>query len=74
MPCMEIFDAQPMAYRVSIFPPNIPVLSIEVYHSFGWAKYAHASVSLDRFGMSAPAKVSLNLNEHFVFSFTLSLT
>ena len=24
--------------------------------TFGWSKYAHASIGLDRFGASAPAK------------------
>lgn len=49
------FDKQPLEYKKSVFPDGTPVLSVEVMSSFGWDKYAHAHVSLDRFGASAPA-------------------
>ena len=56
MPSTELFDKQPLAYKESVFPRNIPVISIEAMTTFGWQKYAHASIGLDHFGMSAPAK------------------
>ena len=29
MPCMELFEAQPIDYRYSVFPKGAPVMSIE---------------------------------------------
>jgi transketolase len=54
MPCMELFDEQSQEYKESVFPKGVPVISIEAMSTFGWAKYAHASIGLDTFGMSAP--------------------
>jgi transketolase len=55
LPEFLTFDKQPIEYKKSIFPDDIPVLSIEVMTSFGWDKYAHAHISLNHFGASAPA-------------------
>jgi transketolase len=58
LPCWELFDEQPQDYRDSVLPPSIKKrLSIEAGVSFGWSKYAAQSLSIDRFGASAPAKV-----------------
>lgn len=57
MPSWEIFEEQDAAYRQSIFPPNIPVVSIEAGVTLGWQKYANASIGIDQFGASAPAEV-----------------
>eukprot|EP00158_Paraphelidium_tribonemae_P003576 Partr_v1_DN26235_c0_g1_i1_m48613 putative Transketolase len=56
MPCMELFEEQSAEYKASVFPVNVPVMSVEACTTFGWAKYAHASVGLDTFGASAPYK------------------
>lgn len=55
MPCWELFADQTQSYKESVFPEGIPVISIEAMSTFGWAKYAHVSLGLDTFGMSAPA-------------------
>lgn len=55
LPDFHTFDAQSTEYKKSVFPDGLPVLSVEVMTSFGWGKYAHAHVSLDHFGASAPA-------------------
>jgi transketolase len=55
MPCWELFDEQTMAYKESVFLPGIPVISVEAMSTLGWSKYAHVSLGLDTFGMSAPA-------------------
>ncbi|ORX52961.1 transketolase [Piromyces finnis] len=55
LPCWEIFDEQSEEYRESVFPKNIPVLSVEAASTFGWSKYATASCGIDDFGVSAPA-------------------
>jgi transketolase len=54
MPSWELFDAQPPAYRRSVLPPHVPTVSVEAGVSQGWCRYAGASVSLERFGASAP--------------------
>lgn len=54
MPCCELFDAQPLQYQLSVLPAAVPVISIEAGSTFGWQKYAHASIGLDSFGASGP--------------------
>lgn len=54
MPCMEVFDAQPMDYRLSILPPGQPILSVEAASTQGWDKYSHVQFGINRFGESAP--------------------
>jgi transketolase len=56
MPSWELFEAQSVEYKQSVFPAGLPVLSVEAMSTFGWSRYAHASVGIDRFGASAPAK------------------
>lgn len=55
LPDFLTFDKQSYDYRKSIFPDGLPVISIEVMTTFGWGKYSHAHIGLDRFGASAPA-------------------
>jgi len=62
LPCLSLFDAQGKNYRNKVLPKNIPVLSVEAASTFGWAKYAHMSIGIDSFGMSAPYK---KIFEHF---------
>lgn len=55
MPCMELFDKQPIAYRREVIPSSKAlVVAVEAWCSFGWARYAHASVSMHGFGHSGP--------------------
>ncbi|OUM58915.1 hypothetical protein PIROE2DRAFT_69917 [Piromyces sp. E2] len=55
LPCLSVFDAQSKEYRDKVLPKGIPILSVEAASTFGWAKYAHKSIGIDTFGMSAPA-------------------
>jgi transketolase len=55
MPSWELFEEQDLDYKKSIFPAGVPVISVEAMSTFGWGKYAHVSLGLDTFGMSAPA-------------------
>jgi transketolase len=59
MPCWELFDAQPQAYRESVLPPAIGArISVEAGATLGWAKYVGDrgyAFGIDRFGTSAPA-------------------
>jgi transketolase len=63
MPSWELFDRQPREYRDAVLPPSVEArLAIEAGVSLGWKKYvgdAGDSVSLDRFGASAPGETVL---------------
>jgi transketolase len=60
MPSWDRFDQMPEAFKSSVFPKSIPVLSVEAGSTFGWAKYADESIGIDRFGASAPGSVVMN--------------
>jgi transketolase len=59
LPCWEWFENQDEAYRAEVLPPDVPALSVEAAATFGWDRYADASVGLDTFGASAPGAVAL---------------
>ncbi|HUP74364.1 MAG TPA: transketolase [Acidimicrobiales bacterium] len=59
MPCWDLFEDQPDAYRLATLPPSVPTLSVEAACTFGWDRYADATVGIDRFGASAPGGVAL---------------
>ncbi|MBD2182131.1 transketolase [Aerosakkonema funiforme] len=69
IPSTDIFDAQDAAYKESVLPKAVTKrLSVEAGCSFGWHKYVGAegdTVSIDRFGASAPGGVCM---EKFGFS------
>lgn len=54
MPSWELFAHQDDDYRDSVLPPDVPKLSVEAGVAMGWRKWVDASVSLERFGASAP--------------------
>ncbi|KAK7044130.1 hypothetical protein VNI00_007847 [Paramarasmius palmivorus] len=54
-PCLSVFDSQSTSYRKETIPSTQSlVVAIEAWSSFGWARYAHASVSMQGFGHSGP--------------------
>lgn len=55
MPCMEIFDAQPQAYKDEVLPKCKETVAIEAGISQMWYKYADRVVATDDFGFSADA-------------------
>jgi transketolase len=61
MPCWELFEQQPQAYRDAVLPPSIPArVSIEAASPFGWERYVGregAILAANRFGASAPGPV-----------------
>ncbi|MGH9154649.1 MAG: transketolase [Acidimicrobiales bacterium] len=59
MPSWELFEVQDDDYRESVLPSNKPKLAVEAGSSFGWSRWADDSVSIDRFGASAPGQVAL---------------
>jgi transketolase len=63
MPSREWFDAQTAEYRESVLPASVTArVVVEAATSFGWADIAGATgqiVSIDEFGLSAPAEDAL---------------
>ncbi len=63
MPCVELFEEQDAAYRESVLPAAVRKrLVVEASSSYGWHKYTGFdgdTVSIDRFGASAPGPVCL---------------
>jgi transketolase len=57
MPCWELFDEQTGLFQEDVLPSAVPTLAVEAGASFGWDRWADDSVTIDRFGASAPAKV-----------------
>ncbi len=60
MPSWDRFDLQNTGFQRGIFPPNVPVLSVEAATTLGWHKYADDVIGIDRFGASAPGDVVLH--------------
>jgi transketolase len=56
-PSWDRFEQQGDDYRAGVFPPGVPVLSIEAGSTFGWDRYADDAIGLDHFGASAPGPV-----------------
>jgi transketolase len=61
LPSWELFEGQDDEYRDTVLPPKVTArVSIEAGTTFGWERYvgtAGASIGIDHFGASAPAKV-----------------
>ena len=60
MPCVEVFDSQPRAYKDRVLPPNVTKrIAIEAAHTNFWHKYIGSEgviIGIDSFGASAPGK------------------
>jgi transketolase len=63
MPCTELFEEQPQAYRDEVLPPSVTArLAIEAGVRQGWDRYVGPQgdvICLDRFGASAPGDVAM---------------
>jgi len=62
MPCLDVFDRQPKAYRDAVLPPTCAKrVAMEAGVSGLWHKYVglHGAVhGIDRFGFSAPGDIT----------------
>ena len=71
MPCWELFEKQPLAYRESVIPSTCRRrVIVEAAVPFGWERYAGDTnttryVAMEGYGTSGPYKV---LAEHFGFT------
>jgi transketolase len=65
MPCWELFDKQPKAYREEVLGKDTIKVAIEAALGFGWERYIGTDgifIGMKGFGASAPAK---DLYKHF---------
>jgi len=62
MPSFRVFEEQDEGYKDSIFPQQVPAISIEAGATLGWYKYIGRkgiAIGLDRFGASAPGATAM---------------
>ncbi|HEV2075259.1 MAG TPA: transketolase [Thermoleophilaceae bacterium] len=59
MPSWELFEAQDQDYRREVLPPELPTVSVEAGVEQGWSRFVDRSVSIERFGASAPGTEAL---------------
>ncbi len=68
VPCIERFMEQPLSYRESLIPPNLPKVAIEAGRGESWHRLVGCDglfIGIDHFGASAPAE---KLAEEFGFT------
>ena len=60
VPCWELFDRQPQAYRDDVLPPSVTArVAIEQASTLGWDRYVGSGgtvIGMQTFGASAPLK------------------
>ena len=60
MPCPDLFERQPAAYRDSVLPPAVRArVAVEAGRALGWRRWVGEGgdvVGIERFGASAPAE------------------
>ena len=59
MPSWDIFAETSSAHQVATLG-QLPVVSVEAASTFGWERYADATIGIDRFGASAPGAVVMD--------------
>jgi len=63
MPCMELFEAQPLEYREQVLPRAVSArLAVEPGATMSWWRWVGSEgdvLGLDRFGASAPGTTVL---------------
>jgi transketolase len=64
-PSWDLFEAQSLEYKSSVFPNGIKTVHVEASNSLGAHKYASDVIGMTSFGASAPAKI---LKEKFGFT------
>ncbi len=54
LPCWDLLHEASDAVQDELLPPEVPTLAVEAGVSLGWDRWADDTVSIDRFGASAP--------------------
>lgn len=65
LPDWFTFNKQSEEYKLSVFPDNVPIISVEVMSTNGWANYSHEQIGINTFGASGPY---LDVYKHFGFT------
>jgi transketolase len=68
MPCVELFKAQPEAFREKLLPKGVKLAVVEAGTTTGWASILGrelTAIGIDHYGASAPGEV---LAEKFGFT------
>ncbi|HWC87319.1 MAG TPA: transketolase C-terminal domain-containing protein, partial [Solirubrobacteraceae bacterium] len=56
MPSWELFEEQDQEYQDTVLVPGLPKVSVESGIAMGWSRWVDVSVSIERFGASAPGE------------------
>jgi len=59
LPSWDLFELLDVDEQDDVLPEGVPTLGVEAATSFGWGRFADDTVSIDRFGASAPGSVVL---------------
>ncbi len=63
LPCWELFEQQPQAYRDSVLPPSMKQrVAVEAGSTLGWCRYVGDQgriIGIDQFGASAPGGICM---------------
>ncbi len=59
-PSWDLFAAESEDYQSSVLLRGVPRLAVEAASSLGWERWSDATVTIDRFGASAPGQVVLD--------------
>ncbi len=59
LPSWDLFELLDDAEQDAVLPPDVPTLAVEAATPFGWGRFADDTVSIDRFGASAPGSTVL---------------
>ena len=59
MPSWELFAKQDEDYQAEVLPPDLPSVSVEAGIAMGWERWVDRSVSIERYGASAPGATVL---------------
>ncbi len=59
MPSWDLFEARGEVERATVLPDEVPTVAVEAQVELGWRRWADATVTLDRFGTSAPGEVAM---------------
>jgi transketolase len=68
MPCTQVFDEQPAAWRQAVLPARLPIVAVEAGHPDGLRQYlgrGDTVLGIARYGASAPGPL---LMQHFGFT------
>src|SRR5207245_6798493 len=60
MPSFELFASQDRGYRDEVLAPGVPSVSVEAGIAQGWQQWVDRTVSIERFGSSAPGSEVLS--------------